>query len=76
VKAKKMHFALLAAWGKNSLLLYVLHLFVLGIFFLPGIPGWYSSAPLWLVTLQALCLVGAFSLIGLWLEQKQLFISI
>jgi predicted acyltransferase len=76
VKVRKMHSALLAAWGKNSLWLYVLHLLLLGFFFLPGSPGWYNSAPLWLVVLQALCLVGALSIIGLWLERKQIFLSL
>jgi predicted acyltransferase len=76
VTARKMHSILLIAWGKNSLALYVLHLLLLGIFFLPGIPGWYSSAPLWLVILQGLCLVGALSIIGLWLERKQIFLSL
>jgi predicted acyltransferase len=76
VKARKMSFAFLVAWGKNSLALYCLHLLLLGIVFLPGIPGWYSDAPLWLVFLQALCLVGALSIIGLWLERKKVFLSL
>ncbi len=76
VKVRKINFAILVAWGKNSLGLYVLHLLLLGIFFLPGIPSWYSSAPLWLVVLQALCLVRALSIIGLWLERKQIFLSL
>jgi predicted acyltransferase len=76
VKTRKMHFTLLVTWGKNSLVLYVLHLLLLGIFFLPGVPDWYSSAPLWLVTLQALCLVGALSLISLWLERKHVSVSL
>jgi predicted acyltransferase len=76
IKARKIHSTLLEAWGKNSLVLYVLHLLLLGIFFLPGIPGWYSDAPLWLVILQAIGLVGALSIIGLWLERKQIFLSL
>jgi predicted acyltransferase len=76
VKTRKINFSLLAAWGKNSLGLYVLHLLLLGIFFLPGIPGWYGSAALWLVVLQGLGLIGVLSFIGVWLERKQIFLSI
>jgi predicted acyltransferase len=76
VKVRQMHSTLLTTWGKNSLVLYVLHLLLLGTFFLPGIPGWYSGAPLWLVILQAIFLVEALSIIGLWLERKQIFLSL
>ena len=76
VKERKFHLALLAAWGKNPLALYILHLLLLGIMFLPGIPGWYSSAPLWLVFLQVFGLVAALSAIALWLEKKHILISL
>jgi len=67
---------LLDAWGKNPLVLYVLHLILLGIVFLPGIPSWYSDAELWLVILQAAGLVGVLSAIATWLEKKHIQLSL
>jgi predicted acyltransferase len=56
----------LAAWGKNPLALYLLHLVALGLFALPPVPGWYVSAPGWLVLLQV-----AFILISLgWVAKR------
>ena len=76
VRERKFHLALLDAWGKNPLVLYILHLLLLGIMFLPGIPGWYSDAPHWLVILQVFGLVAAFCGIALWLEKKHILISL
>ena len=48
----------LGAWGRNALLLYLLHGVVIGIFALPPIPAWYVEAPWWLVIIQAAVVVG------------------
>lgn len=53
--------ALLAAWGSNPLLLYLLHQLGLGFFYLPPFPAWYELAPAWLVACQAAALVAALS---------------
>lgn len=66
----KLHLKLLAAWGRNPLVLYVLHLLVLGILALPALPGWYEQAPLWLTILQALGMLVALSGVALWLEKR------
>ncbi len=76
VQQRKRHLPLLVTWGKNPLVLYVLHLLLIGIFFLPDIPAWYSSAPLWLVAIEALALLAALTTIGVFLERKQLIISL
>lgn len=76
VEIRNFHFRLLAAWGRNPLFLYISHLILLGLMFLPGIPGWYSQAQLWLVILQALGLLGALSAIALWLDKKGIVISL
>jgi predicted acyltransferase len=60
----------LSAWGRNPLLLYVLHVLLLGVFVLPRIPSWYAEAPAWLVPLEALALLGALSWIGLALNRR------
>ena len=61
---------LLSAWGQNPLLLYLLHYAGTGVFFLPGIPVLYSEAPLWIVGLELLMLLGALSWIAWRLRQK------
>jgi hypothetical protein len=50
-------FPLLTDFGKNPLLLYILHGVVLALFVIPPFPGWYYQAPLWLVVIQATLLV-------------------
>ena len=50
-------FPLLTDFGKNPLLLYLLHGLVLALFVIPPFPGWYYQAPLWLVVIQATLLV-------------------
>jgi len=61
----------LAAWGRNALLLYLLHGVVIGIFALPPIPVWYVEAPCGLVVTQAAVLLGILSAIGLYLDRRK-----
>jgi fucose 4-O-acetylase-like acetyltransferase len=72
----KIRLPVLAAWGKNPLLMYILHLLFLGLMVLPDIPGWYSVAPAWLVIVQIVALIGALSVVGLWLEKKNLILGL
>lgn len=62
--------AVLSAWGRNPLTLYLLHIVLLGVFVLPRVPAWYALAPAWLTTLQALALLAVLSTIGLILQKK------
>jgi hypothetical protein len=57
----RLRLPFLSAWGQNPLALYALHLLLLGLMVLPGVPGWYAAAPAWLVGLQAAGLVLALS---------------
>jgi len=66
---------LLTAWGKNPILLYVLHLILIGLFFLPDIPGWYAAAPGWLVLAQAFLICAGLSAVAVWLERRKLIFS-
>jgi predicted acyltransferase len=72
----KINLHLLNAWGKNPLALYVLHYMLIGIFYLPGIPAWYTAAPLWLVLLEMAFLITMLTLIAYWMEQRKIFISL
>jgi predicted acyltransferase len=64
-----------AAWGRNPLLLYLLSFLVTGLFVLPGIPFWHAQAPLWLVGIQAVVLIGILSSLALYWQKKDFVFS-
>jgi len=66
----------LVTWGRNPLVLYFLHYFFIGIFFLPGIPVIYQTAPLWLVLLEMTVLIGGISAAAYWLDSRNIVISL
>jgi uncharacterized membrane protein len=63
-------------WGANPLLLYGLHLILLGIFVLPGIPSWYAEAPGWLVAAQLAFLLGMLTLAARVLYRRNMFLKL
>jgi predicted acyltransferase len=67
---------LLLAWGKNPLILYFLHYLLIGIFFLPGIPSLYATAPLWLVLLEITFMLVVISMVALWMDRKKIIIAL
>jgi predicted acyltransferase len=67
---------ILTEWGKNPLMLYILHGFLLGIFVIPPYPGWYFSAPVWLVFIQASALIAILSWIGVYCSRRGWFLTI
>jgi predicted acyltransferase len=66
----------LVAWGKNPLVLYFLHYLIIGIFFVPGIPAIYQAAPVWLVSLELVILIGGVSAVAFWLDRKNIVITL
>lgn len=66
----------LSWWGMNPLFLYLLHLILTGIFFLPGIPWWYSDATLWLAFGELAFIYAALTLIAWALHRKSIVIKI
>jgi predicted acyltransferase len=66
----------LVVWGKNPLVLYFFHYLILGIFFLPGIPAIYQTAPLWLVLTEMAILIGGVSAAAYWLDKRKIYISL
>ncbi|MCE5192676.1 MAG: heparan-alpha-glucosaminide N-acetyltransferase domain-containing protein [Candidatus Cryosericum sp.] len=68
--------ALLVTWGRNSLILYLLHGALLGIVVMPPVPWWYKQAPVWLVVLQALSMVSVMSWIAWTLDRKHFQFSL
>lgn len=72
----KMRLSLLVKWGKNPLVLYVLHLLLLGFVALPDLPGWYQTASVWLVVVQASMLLGLLTLAAWLMERRRLFVRL
>jgi len=66
---------MLTTWGKNPLLLYLLHGVALGLLVLPGVAWWYADAPLWLTGLQAAAMVAALGAIAGYLDRRGLYFS-
>ena len=67
---------ILREWGRNSLLLYVMHGVLLGVFVMPQALGWYELAPVWLVVLQALLMVGMLSWVGWVLDRRHFHVTL
>ncbi len=63
-------------WGKNPLTLYFLHYLLIGLFFLPGIPTIYASAPLWLVLLEIVFILAVISLVAYWMDRRNVIIAL
>jgi fucose 4-O-acetylase-like acetyltransferase len=64
---------ILTDWGRNPLLLYLLHYILLGIFALPPFPVWYVKAPVWLVLIQITALIAILSWVGWYLNLRKLY---
>ncbi len=61
----------LAWWGENPLVLYLLHLLVLGLVTLPAADWWYADASLWLAALQLVAVMTVLSLAAWWLHRQR-----
>jgi predicted acyltransferase len=76
VEQFKVHSRLLVLWGRNPLLMYLLHTMLLGFVYLPNIPAIYASAPVWLVIIEATVLLGLLTLIAWWLDKRKVYFSV
>jgi len=72
----KLSLRLLTLWGRNPLVLYVLHMLLLGFVVLPGLPALYSQASSWLVFLEGGVLVSILTLAAWILNKRKLFVSL
>jgi predicted acyltransferase len=67
----QVHPPQLIAWGKNPLVLYLLHYWIWVLVFIgPLRRGWYLEAPLWLMVLQAGGFVALLSLVAWYLDRR------
>ncbi len=68
---------LLIAWGKNPLVLYILHYWIWVLVFLgPSNFHWHMGAPTWLIVLQASGFIGVLSLAALVMDRKGWVVSL
>lgn len=59
-------------WGENPLALYLLHLLLLGVVELPGVPALYADAPPWLAAAELAVILAALTLAAWWLHRRRL----
>lgn len=76
VEHLKLKSRVLEVWGKNPLVLYVVHYVLIGLVFLPGITFLYTDAPLWLVLIEIAGLMGGISAIAFWMDRRNLIIRL
>ena len=68
---------LLISWGKNPLVLYLLHYWIwIFAFVAPQARTWYLQAPVWLIVLQASGFIGFLSLVAWFMDRRRWIISL
>jgi len=73
----RVRLPLLIAWGKNPLVMYLLHYWIwVFVFLMPPSSGWHLEAPAWLIVLQAGGFVGVLSLVAWFLDRRGWIISL
>ncbi len=76
-KKLKVHIPLLISWGKNPLVLYLLHYWIwVYVFLWPLSSSWHVQAQLWLIILQAVGFVGLLSFVARFLDRRGWIISL
>lgn len=76
VEQFRLRSRLLVLWGRNPLLLYLLHLLLLGLVVLPALPAIYAQAPVWLVIVEAAALLGALTWVAWRLDRQKIYVSL
>lgn len=59
-------------WGQNPLMIYLIHLLLLGLVALPAATWWYSRANGWLAAAQLVLILGVMSVIAWWTHRRRL----
>jgi predicted acyltransferase len=76
VDSLKIRVPLLSGWGKNPLLLYVLHYLLLAFVVLLDAPWWHAGASPAIVILQAVLLIGILGVVAWALDRKGVVLSL
>jgi len=75
-RAAGKHAGYLCWWGENPLVLYLLHLGLLGFVALPGARWWYADASVPLAVLHLLTILAVTSLTAWWLHRRGLHLGL
>jgi predicted acyltransferase len=65
-----------ATWGKNPLVLYLLHYIFIALLVLPSAPLWHAQAPVWLVIAQGIALIAVLTAIALAMQRRRWIVSL
>jgi predicted acyltransferase len=77
VNRLRVSLPILSAWGKNPLVMYVLHSWIWVIVFLmPQASRWHREAQVWLVILQVSGFIGVLSLVAWFLDRHRWIVSL
>jgi predicted acyltransferase len=76
VEKFRLRSRLLVLWGRNPLLMYLLHMLLLGLVYIPDIPALYAQASVGLVIVEAFCLLGVLTAVAWWLDRKKVYFSV
>jgi predicted acyltransferase len=72
----KLRLRLTLWWGRNPLVMYVLHMLLLGIVYLSDVPALYSQAAWWLVTLEGLAILAVLTWVAWRLDKQKQYVSL
>lgn len=67
---------LLAWWGESALIMYLLHLGVLGLVTLPPVPWLYAGLPLWAAIAEVVLILAVLSVVAGWLHRRGVRVSL
>ena len=76
LRLSKLKLSVFAWWGANPLLLYLIHMILLGVTFVPGSEYWYAAAPLWSAVLQAAAFCAVLCFIAFFLYRKKVYFKL
>ena len=76
LRISRARLSLIQWWGKNPLMLYILHMILLGVTFLPGNETWYAGAPLWLALLQLAAFFAVLCVFAWLFHRKNLILKL
>jgi len=76
LRLSKLKLCVFAWWGANPLLLYLIHMILLGVTFMPGSEYWYAAAPLWSAVLQAAAFYAILFFIAWLLYRKKVYFKL
>lgn len=76
IEYSKLRFHRIESWGKNPLMIYLAHTFLLAFFVLPPIPGWYREAAPFLTIVQIVVFFSILHTLARFLSRRGIILHI